>query len=561
MSPNHKPMKTDFTVGKVLPAAIRFLLSLSPLLHAGQAFSQVSSLVDLYESSVFSLEAYDEFAVQRATGTGFFTSENGDAITSYSFLRRGRFALARLRNGEAHPITEKVMATKDGDLVAFYVLSGGRTFHPIPMAKQLADKGSEVFVIGTHDGYPNTVTTGTLSGYRSHKGVTVLQTTAYVSDESSGSPVIGMEGEALGFVTRRYPGDGGLHFAFTFDGMGLAQPDSLSNLYGRTSGDVRFVNRRFPGEKDIVLRSVELSDSVTVLNCSFTNTSIFHNDDAFIFASVDSAKPLMYLQGAKTGRRYRLLRSTLGTSADEPTYLKFGETSYFKLFFEPVGDEPVLDLKEDMKGGDWSFPGIVIPSIEKLTVARIEGMNRENLQEVLGHLSDKAFGSAAMTLDSLGNDSRGETFHRLSAAAAFGMGELQEAERHLREASKLAPSDAEYHAGLSEIHRGLEKTVDALKEIGEAIRLNDDFIEYRLQRAEILFQAKRWREAVGDYDRFEASGRRLNAYFHHRRGIARANLGMRSACSDLQKAKDLAESDREWELMQKDYKHHCGSAR
>jgi hypothetical protein len=542
-------------------AAIHTILTLLSLLHAGKALSQVSSLVKLFESSVFSLEAYDEFGVQRATGTGFFTSENGDAITSYSLLRKGRFALARLENGEAHPITEKVMSTKDGDIVAFYVLSGGKTFHSIPMAKRLPEKGTEVFVIGTHDGYPNTVSTGTLSGLRSHKGITVLQMTAYVSDESSGSPVIGMEGEAIGFVTRRYPSDGGLHFAFTFDGMSIAQPDSLSNMYGRTRGSVRFVNRRFPSENDIVLRSVEVSDSVTVLNCSYTNTSIFLNENAFIFASIDSAKPFMYLQGAKAGKRYRLLGSTLGTSANEPTYLKFGETCYFKLFFEPVGDERLLDLKEGMKGGDWSFSGIEIPATEPLTAERIERMNRENLQDVLGQLSNKAFGSAAMTLGSMGKDARDETFHRLSAAAAFGMGDLPEAERHLLEASRLAPSDAEYHASLSEIHREFGKTNEALKEIGEAIRLNDDFIEYRVQRAEILFEAQRWREAVGEYDRFEASGRKGNSYFHHRRGIARANLGMQSACSDLQKAKDLAESDREWELLQKDYKRYCGSAR
>lgn len=554
-------MKQSIPVRSLVRTVLQALLTLMPLLPPSRAFSQVSTMVDIYKASVFSLEAYDEFGVQRARGTGFFTSENGDAITSYSLLRKGRFALARLWNGESHPITHRVMATRDGDLVAFYVLSGGKKFHPIPLAKSLPEKGSELFVMGTHDGYPNTVTTGTLAGLRIHKDVRMLLTTAYVSDESCGSPVFGMEGEVIGFIARRYPDDGGLHFAFTFDGMGLAQPDSLSHIYGRSSGEVRFVNRRFPGEKDLMLRSLELSDSVTVLNCAYTNTSLHLNDDSFIFATVDSAKPFMYLQGTKSGKRYRLLRSTLGTSAEEPTYLTFGETSYFKLFFEPVGNESVLDLKEDMKGSDWSLPGIEIPAAEELTPERIRGMNRDCFQEVLDQLSEKAYGSAAMTLGAMDKDVRDETFHRLSALAAYGMNDLTEAERHLNEASRLNPSDADGHARLSEIYRELGRMDEALTEIDEAIRLYDDYIEYHLHRAEILYEAQRWCEAIVAYDRFEASGRKVNAYFHHRRGIAKANLGMRTACSDLQKAKDLAESDREWELLQKDYKRYCRSSR
>jgi hypothetical protein len=136
---------------------MHFLLMLLPFLQAGKALSQVSTVVEIYKSSVFTLEAYDEFGVQRAIGTGFFTSAKGDAITSYSLLRKGRIALASLENGEAYPITEKVMSSRDGDIVAYYVPTGGKTFQPIPMSKGLPDMGTELFIIGTHDGYPNCI--------------------------------------------------------------------------------------------------------------------------------------------------------------------------------------------------------------------------------------------------------------------------------------------------------------------------------------------------------------------------------------------------------------------
>jgi hypothetical protein len=41
------------------------------------------------------------------------------------------------------------------------------------------------------------------------------------------------------------------------------------------------------------------------------------------------------------------------------------------------------------------------------------------------------------------------------------------------------------------------------------------------------------------------------------RGIAKAMIKDDSACADLEKAKDLAESDREWEKINKEYRKYC----
>ena len=65
----------------------QLLLNAFILFLCGRTSAQVPTLVDLYDASVFSLEAYDEFGVRKASGTGFFISDSGDAVTSYSFLR------------------------------------------------------------------------------------------------------------------------------------------------------------------------------------------------------------------------------------------------------------------------------------------------------------------------------------------------------------------------------------------------------------------------------------------------------------------------------------------
>jgi hypothetical protein len=269
----------------------------------------------------------------------------------------------------------------------------------------------------------------------------------------------------------------------------------------------------------------------------------------------------MYLQGTTSGRRYRLLRSTLGVSEKEPTYLKLGQTVYFKLFFEPTGGETSLDLREEMKGGDWSFPGISIPAANGLTWAQIEGLNRERRQEILDYMSDGQFGMARVSLEAEGEAPKTEEYRRLGTVAAYKSGRKSEAMSHLMEAVQLNPKDSRYRADLASLCQELGKNEEALREIDEAIRLSDDYIEYRFQRGEILFEAGRWKESVEEYDRYEASGRGLNSYFHLRRGVAKAKGRVSSACKDLQRAKDLAETDREWEEMQREFKTYCGARR
>jgi hypothetical protein len=47
------------------------------------------------------------------------------------------------------------------------------------------------------------------------------------------------------------------------------------------------------------------------------------------------------------------------------------------------------------------------------------------------------------------------------------------------------------------------------------------------------------------------------AFIYLSRGIAKAMINDDSACADLEQAKDLAESDREWEKINKEFRKYC----
>ena len=103
----------------------------------------------------------------------------------------------------------------------------------------------------------------------------------------------------------------------------------------------------------------------------------------------------------------------------------------------------------------------------------------------------------------------------------------------------------------------LDSTTKAMENINKAIQYNSDYSNYFFHRGELNYKMGYWKESILDYDKYLSMSKNETAIVYKSRGIAKAMIKDDSACADLEKAKDLAESDREWEKTNKEYRKYC----
>ena len=121
----------------------------------------------------------------------------------------------------------------------------------------------------------------------------------------------------------------------------------------------------------------------------------------------------------------------------------------------------------------------------------------------------------------------------------------------------MNPTHADYYADLYSIYFKIDSTEKALENIDKAIQYSEDYLDYFYFRAELNYKLEHWKESIVDYDKYLTSDRNQAALVYLSMGIAKAMIKDDCACADLEKAKDLAESDREWEKINKEYRKYC----
>ncbi len=146
-------------------------------------------------------------------GTGWFLSPT-EIVTNRHVLEAGTRADIRLSTGEKVRVTGVLAETSDQDLVILAVEVKGKPPKPIPLASTGPSEGARVFSIGSPLGLDLTVSEGIVSAVRNIAPYgTIIQTTAATSPGSSGSPLMDMQGRAVGVVTLQYSRGQALNFA------------------------------------------------------------------------------------------------------------------------------------------------------------------------------------------------------------------------------------------------------------------------------------------------------------------------------------------------------------
>lgn len=535
---------------------ISLLLTLLLLSTSSQA--QFSKLVAAKEKAIFQIQTFTEYGLQEASGTGFFIDKQGMGISALHVLEDARFAFIKDSEGHKYPIEKIIGMSEKADLVQFKVNTSGQEVPFLAINDNLAVKGAEVFTIGNPEGNYSTVSKGIVSALTKRRGMDVIQTTAAVSHGSSGGPLMDQKGRVIGVISYFMEEGQNLNFAYSIDCIKmLTRPHSDDAIFSFGKG-LYLMNRSADKDQRLTLHTIDKTDTSTVAYFSYSNFSIAFADGAFIYSNIDDTTQSMFIIDPINGKKHYAKETNLGTSVDNPTNLKIGETVYFYIVFPPIGSLKSFEIGEGMKGGNWTFTNIQMPSRQIRSSVELDKFYQDDLHTIVLLFNSEEFNYALETIEDLRDQNvSAEKLYMMEATAHYALNNTEKAIESVSAALYSNPEHKDYHADLYALNMQLGRKEPALFHIENAIKHNDQYIEYFHMRAEVHMQLEHWKLAIDDLTKYIESGRELSSYLFKMRAEAKIKIKDDSACEDFAKAKEMAESDREWEKINLYTKLYC----
>jgi serine protease Do len=531
---------------------------LLPSLFFSEVYGQkLSDLVAKNEKAIFQIFAYDEYGSPSSIGTGFYVNNQGKALTNVHVIEDAKFAFIRDYKGNTYQIKEINRVCEACDIAEIIVDTKGQTNSFLTTTKVIPPKASDIFVIGNPEGFESTVSTGIISSIREQENK-VIQISAPISPGSSGSPIMDMTGNVIGIATYQYAEGQNLNFGYWIGCVDKLSENNSYSLSNNQTQDLFVLNEVCKGESNLIINSIELNEKNTVVNLSFTNTSLAFGDDAFIYTIIGDKSESFYIQDNNTGEKFYVYNSTIGSSPQDPTRLKLGETKRFKLYFQSIKQANSISIKEGMSGSDWSFDNIQLYDYKELSFEDKNFFNDFYLQTGLKYLSKKDFVGAYVILKEYTNTNNDNAYsHNLTGIISYIIGNNLDAFVHMNKAIEIEPTDDNLYFNLYYLNHASGNTNEALKNITTAITLNDDQPEYYAFRAEIYFANKSWKKAESDFTKIIDSDRSVTYHTYFKRAIARLWIKKNGACEDLDIAYSNCTSEEDKKVIAEWYNKYC----
>ena len=538
--------------------ALLIFTFLLPSIFISEAFGQkLSDLVAKNEKAIFQIFSYDEYGSPTSIGTGFYIDNQGKALTNVHVIEDAKFAFIRDHTGKTYQIIKINRVCEECDIAEIIIDHNGQANSYLTTTKSIPPKASDIFVIGNPEGFESTVSTGIISSIREQENK-VIQISAPISPGSSGSPIMDMTGAVIGIATYQYAEGQNLNFGYWIGCMDKLSENKSYSLSNNQTQDLFVLNEVCKGESNLIINSIELNEKNTVVNLSFTNTSLAYGDGAFIFTKIGDKSESFYIQDNNTGEKFYVYNTTIGSSPQAPTYLKLGETKRFKLYFPSINQASSISIREGMSGSDWSFNNINLADYKELSFEDKNFFNDFYLQTGLTYLSKKDFVGAYVVLKEYTNTNNDNAYsHNLAGIVSYIIGNNLDAFVHINKAIEIEPTDDNLYFNLYYLNLASGNTNEALKNINTAITLNDDQPEYYAYRAELYFANESWKNAEADFTKIIDSDRSVTYHTYFKRAIARLWIKKNGACKDLEIAYANCNSEEDKKTITEWYNKYC----
>ncbi len=258
-------------------------------------------------AAVFYIEIYDINDNPIGSGSGVFTSSDGQAVTNYHVIENAYSAAIMTTDGNTYSVDGVYDYDENTDLARLQIHGSGFSYLPIGDSRSLST-GATVFAIGSPLGLDNTISQGIISNAgRVIDGISYIQTTAPISPGSSGGALINDKGELIG-ITSAYFADGqNLNLAVPIhrlEELGYQSWKPLSSLhtivnatyysgyyptpdFGAMAGISPYYTENAEDGRFYLYREIDITDVYTALDdyetllyqCGFSYLTAYVDDD------------------------------------------------------------------------------------------------------------------------------------------------------------------------------------------------------------------------------------------------------------------------------------------
>ena len=186
-------------------------------------------------SSVFYLEVYDQSGRATASGSGFFISSNGVAVTNYHVIEGASSAKISTTDGKVYNVSGVYDYDKGRDIALLKIDGSG--FSYLTADESNVVNGMTIFAIGSPKGLDNTISQGLVSNAnRVISGYGFIQISAPISHGSSGGALLNTSGKVIGITSAGVDEAQNLNFAIPISAVNNLSRNSVTPLNKITGG-------------------------------------------------------------------------------------------------------------------------------------------------------------------------------------------------------------------------------------------------------------------------------------------------------------------------------------
>lgn len=204
---NTRFWETEFSVGSEV-TKVRGLVELSRQVPKQIAFNvprpvitpqqRQGTIAEIYARTVDGI--YTVIATN-STGTAFSIGPN--TLVTNRHVVEGN-DIVQIKSFRGNTFAARVVATGQGAADLAILQTNKTLIGPVlNLMPNVPTTGSQILLIGSPIGLEGTLTTGVVSGYRSHRNVGLVQVDAAINPGNSGGPILNTLGQVIGVATFR----------------------------------------------------------------------------------------------------------------------------------------------------------------------------------------------------------------------------------------------------------------------------------------------------------------------------------------------------------------------
>lgn len=457
------------------------------------------------EKAVFIVYAYDEYGAPMGSGTGFFIEKEGIAVTNYHVLDNAIKAVIRTVDNNQYEIDSVLLSSRQNDIAVFRVKNpDNHQFSILHYAKENPEKGDKIYVIGSPLGLTSSVSEGIVSSYRQDSHGDIVQTTAAISEGSSGSPMLNTKGQVFAVASFKRKGAENINFGVI-----------VNENFREKLNDKEFYkkNRKFSNSKskfvllnimpdngsDLMLNAIEFGPTATTAYLTFTNMHL--SEGWTIWCEIGKKDKGFYIEDLDSHKRYYATSSSLAPDKEKAKTIGIGTSIQFKVNFPVIKDE---------------LSKITVSQGESDRLSHFSDIDIENYRDELNideytYQRNYAFnyttdGGNYLATMSLLSDLLEETPSdiislNMMAILSYVMENKADAMYYFTEAIEQNPNDELAYVNRGHLYALEGNYTDAASDFTAAINLCTEQPDYYWDRANIYYYMKEYQEALADLNK------------------------------------------------------------